>query len=371
MKKKTYRMFAVAAPGLEEACLREMQALELQEAQLCPGGVEFSGELHDLYRANLWLRTASRILVRVAELRATSFPDLFRRAVRLPWGHFIRPETAVRVRASSRSSRLVHTGRIAETLGEAIDRALGRDASVANQHPQQVLARFENDRCVLSIDSSGELLHRRSYRRNITPAPLRETLAAGLLLELGWDGVSSLVDPLCGSGTIVIEGALMALGRAPGSQRPFAFMDWPRFREGRWRLLLDEAARQSRSRLAAPILGSDRDSQAIAAARSNAQRAGLDSQLILAHHRLEDFTPPSEPGLVLCNPPYGARLGSDCDLEGFYGSLGRAFRYRLSGWQVALITPEPRLAQATGLRLKAGKCFDNGGLSVQLWQTRL
>lgn len=371
MTMKTYRMFAVAAPGLEESCLREIQTLDLQEAQFLPGGVAFSGQLHDLYRANLWLRTASRVLVRVAELRATSFPDFFKKVLRLPWGHFIRPETPVKVRATSRGSRLVHTGRIARTLGEGIDRALGRGAQAAGENSQLVLARFENDRCTLSVDSSGELLHRRGYRVNVTPAPLRETLAAGLLMELGWDGGCPLCDPLCGSGTILIEGALLASGRAPGAERRFSFMDWPRFRAGRWSLLRDEAAKQSRPGASMPIFGSDRDPAAIAAARANAKRAEVQPLVALAQHRLEDCVPPADAGLVLCNPPYGARLGGDCDLNQFYASLGRTFRKRFAGWQVALLSPDKHLAQGTGLNLTPVKKFDNGGLCVQLWSARL
>ncbi len=371
MSKRIYRMFAVVAPGMEELCLQEAQALNLEDRQLCPGGVSFTGDLHDLYRANLWLRTASRVLVRFAELRATSFPDLFRKAVRLPWGRFIRPDMPVRVRAVSRRSRLIHTRRIEETLGAALDRALGRHAPAEQEKAQLILTRCEDDLCTLSIDSSGALLHRRGYRVNVTAAPLRETLAAGLLMHLGWDGSRPLIDPMCGSGTIPIEGALLALGRAPGSRRSFAFMDWPGYRAGGWRLLVDEADRQSRPHVPTLIGGSDRDAAALAAAHANAERAGLDEQVLLTCRELQDIAVPPRAGLVLCNPPYGARLGRELALDGLYASMGRVFRERLRGWQIGVLTSDPCLAHATGLGLRAGIRFSNGGLPVQLWSARL
>ena len=233
-------LFAITAPGLEALCAGELTALGLANRPV-PGGVEFHGGLREIYLANLWLRTATRVVVRLDSFRCRSFPDLFQRTRRLPWGQFLRTQTRVEVSASSRGSRLFHTDRIADTVREAI----GHDSAVSLAPcTQRLLVRFEDDICQLSVDSSGELLHRRGYRQDAAPAPLRETLAAAMLLLAGWDGRERLLDPLCGSGTLPIEAALLAGRRPPGAQRTFAFMDWPGYRPGLWQALQVEAVRQ-------------------------------------------------------------------------------------------------------------------------------
>jgi putative N6-adenine-specific DNA methylase len=367
-QRAEYDLFAVTAPGLEEACARELAGLGLAAVRVVAGGVAFAGGRRELYVANLWLRTASRVVARVGEIRASDFPELFRRAVRLPWGRFVRPGTRLRVRAVSHRSRLIHTGRIAETVAAAVDRALGRPAPPLSGPEQLVLARFEDDSCLLSVDSSGELLHRRGYREATARAPLRETLAAGLLVLLGWDGAVPLADPMCGSGTLVIEAALLAAHRAPGAKRRFAFMDWPHFRPGLWEVLLAEAACGER-RPAVAIYGSDRDPLALAAARGNAGRAGVLTEVALLQADLADLEPVAGPGLILCNPPYGARLGQGEDLRRLYRALGEACRRSYPGWRVAFLAPDDRLAQATGLPAVPRAALNNGGIAVTLWDT--
>lgn len=368
MKKVTETIFAITGPGLERVCAGELAALGMAGVRVTPGGVEFAGELRDLYRANLWLRTASRVVVRVGEVKSRDFPELFRKAVRLPWGRFVRPGTRVRVRASSHRSRLGHTGRIAATLGDAVDRALGRRLPPEAGPEQLVLARFEDDVCQLSVDSSGALLHRRGYREETAHAPLRETLAAGVLLQLGWDGTVPLVDPMCGSGTFVIEAALLAAARPPGMDRSFAFMDWPRCRPGLWEVLRADAAKGLRA-VSVPLCGSDRDPRAVAAARRNAGRAGVLESVELSPLELSRVESPQGTGLVLCNPPYGERLGEGCDLRPLYRALGEACRTRFVGWQAAVLCPDDRLAKATGLPLSRVAGLVNGGIRVGLFAT--
>lgn len=372
MRKSVESLFAVAAPGLETVCAAELTALGLAGVTVVAGGVEFSGDLGDLYRVNLWLRTASRVIVRVGEVGSRDFPDLFRQAVRLPWGKFIRPGTRVRVRAVSRRSRLGHTGRVAETISAAIDRALGRPGGVEDGPEQLVLARFEDDRCLLSVDSSGELLHRRGYRLDAVPAPLRETLAAGLLFLLRWDGTRPLVDPMCGSGTLAIEGALLARRLPPSCGRDFAFMQWPGFRAGHWQVLVSEAATQVRPS-GPPILGADLDPAAIAAARGNAGRAGVLDAIEFRSGDATGLVPPLKvpAGLLLCNPPYGARLSPGGDLPALYRAWGESCRSNFAGWKLAFLCPDPRLAQATGLPLRAIAELINGGLPVTLYAAEL
>jgi len=365
LRKDTLNIFAVVAPGLEGVCAEELVGLEMNGIRVVAGGVEFTGTLRDLYRANLWLRSASRILVRLGEVKCRDFPALFRKSLRLPWGRFVRPATRLRVRASSKSSRLQHTGRIAATVAAAADRALGRKEQPGDGQEQLVLARFENDTCLLSVDSSGELLHRRGYRLQGGHAPLRETLAAGILLRLGWDGSRPLVDPMCGSGTFAIEGALLACNRPPGRHRSFSFMDWPRYRPGLWQALLIEAERTARP-LPVTVCGFDHSEDAVALARANAGRAGLNGLefQVLELSRLPTF---AGRGLVFCNPPYGERLESGRDLRPLFGEIGRVFREAFPGWRAALLSPDESLVQAADLPWQEVCTLDNGGIKVGLY----
>ncbi len=366
--RSTENLYAVVSPGLEKVCAAELSALEMVPQEIAVGGVAFTGQLRDIYRANLWLRTASRILVRFAEFRSRDFPDLYRRAHRLPWGRFIRPETSVAFRITCHSSRLNHTTRIAETLESALNQALGRTTNPVGDKPQIVMARIVDDQVILSIDSSGELLHRRGYRRSVTVAPLRETLAAGTLMLLGWNGTLPLADPMCGSGSFLLEGALLARQQAPGLDRAFAFMNWPGYRDGLWKLLSDEAQRATGD---APLIisGADENPQAVAAAIQNCQRCGVADQVVIQPIPISAQAVHDTPGLVVCNPPYGKRLDLGDNPDRFYAELGRQLQRAYPGWQVAMLCPNPTLVKATGLRFKQIASLDNGGLKVGLFTT--
>lgn len=368
MKKTEDRLFAIVPPGLESICAGELQALDLAGVEVVAGGVEFSGGLRELYLANLWLRSASRVVVRLGSLRSRDFPDFYRKLVRLPWGRFLRADSGVQVRATSHGSRLMHSGRIAETVEAAINRALGREATPQSGPAQLVLVRFEADLCQVSIDSSGELLHRRGYREETAQAPLRETLAAALLLQLQWDGSTPLVDPMCGSGTFVIEAALLARKLPPGRARRFAFMNWPRYRPGLWQALLLEAGRQARP-LTVAIVGADRDPRAVAAARRNAERAGVADDVRLECVELARLRAPAGCGLMLANPPYGARLESGSDLAPLYREFGQAWRGAFAGWRAALLCPAEAPLAKTGFALRPLALLHNGGLAVTLFVT--
>jgi putative N6-adenine-specific DNA methylase len=367
--RRTEQFYAVVSPGLESVCAAELSGLEITPQQVTTGGVAFAGRLRDLYLANLWLRTASRILVRFAEFRSRDFPDLYRRTHRLPWGRFIPPEASVAFRVTCHSSRLGHTTRIAETLESALNQALGRSTNPAGDNPQLVLVRVVDDQVVISIDSSGELLHRRGYRRSVTVAPLRETLAAGVLMLLGWNGTMPLADPMCGSGSFLLEGALLARQRAPGLNRCFAFMNWPGYREGLWALLCAEAQRRE---VAVPlaICGSDENPRAVAAAIENCQRSGVAEQVMIEQRGLsEQPVLTAGQGLVVCNPPYGKRLDLGEDPDRYYSELGRQLQRAYPGWRLAMLCSNPALVKATGLPFKQIAGLDNGGLNVGLFAT--
>jgi putative N6-adenine-specific DNA methylase len=365
--RRQEKFFASVAPGLAPVCRSELSALGCSDLQLVAGGVEFSGKLSDLYRANLWLRSASRVVVRLARMRCRSFPDLYRAAAKLPWGRFLRPGSAPLFRVTCRESRLMHSGRVAETLQAALAHALG-GVPVAGGRQPLLLVRVVNDEVEISVDSSGELLHRRGYRTAVAAAPLRETLAAGILQRLAWDGRIPLADPLCGTGTFLLEGWSLACGTAPGIARDFAFMDWPGYRPGLWQVLCADAQRSVRP-CAVAISGGDADAVALAAAHANLERLDPGHGVTLAHLPLERQPVHPGAGLVVCNPPYGKRLLADAPLEPYFATLGRELQRAYPAWRKALLVPAPQLARATGLRLHEVAVLDNGGLRVGLYAT--
>ncbi len=374
------RWFAVVAPGLEEAAAREIAALP-DAADLRPevGGVEWSAPAIGGYRANLWLRLPTRVLGRVGTVEAREFGKLRRRAAGLDWGAFVAPGASISLRASASRSRLYHTGAIVETaalaIGDAVKGAhLAKDDEAADV---SILVRGHEDHFTFSVDASGERLHRRGARVEIGAAPLRETLAAGLLALAGWDPSVPLVDPMCGAGTIVIEAALQALDRAPGIDRAFgdgfAIDGWPLFSAGsastEAAALRDEARGRIRAALPAPIVGSDHDARAIESAQRNADRAEVGAALTLASRDITDARPPgASPGLVIANPPYGRRLSDPRSAVRTYRELGRVLRAHFRGWRAAIVIPQ-QLRDAAGalkLDLPEQHRLRNGGLPIAL-----
>lgn len=367
--RQTLNMFAVTLPGLESVCARELEGMEVEDVRPVDGGVEFRGGLRGLYLANLQLRCATRVLVRIGTFKCRDFPTLYKKTLQLPWGSFIRAPARVRVRASSHSSRLLHGERISETIEAAIRHCLGPGKDDPAGPQQSIFARLDRNHCLLSLDSSGDLLHRRGYREASVSAPLRETLAAGLLQMLDWRGEMPLLDPMCGSGTFVIEGALVAGNRAPGAHRRFAFMDWPHYRPGLWNTLLATAAREVR-KPQVPLFASDIDTQAVEATSRNAEKAGIREQIEIRRANLAELSPPAGPGLILCNPPYGKRLFRGKNPEPLYREMGVSLRKIFPGWTLALACPAA-LATATGLPLEKVAGFRNGGIKIYLFKTLL
>lgn len=337
---------------------RELRALG-DQPRVEDGGVAWEGDARSLMRANLWLRTASRIVVRVASFRATKFHELERSAKRIPWGRFLGRDSAAEFRVTARKSKLYHSDAIAERLGEAT-RSTGTQ-------PQQFIVRVVRDAFEISADSSGALLHMRGYRQASAKAPLRETLGAALLLGAGWTAESALVDPFCGSGTIPIEAALMARRMPPGGHREFAFARWPEFDAATWAKLVDDARAGARTGVQVPIVGSDRDAGAIEASIANAQRAGVAHDVEWHQRPVSAMERVSESGLVAANPPYGKRIGGGGDVRNVYAQMGNVMRRLLGGWNVAFYIPDSRLAGQTGLTLKQEFRTVNGGIRVGAW----
>ncbi len=363
--------FAVTAPGLDVLAADELRQLDLP-VQMEPGGVTFKADLETLYRVNLHLRTASRILARLGQFfYATTFADLREKASRLPWERFLTAGQPIAIRVTCHKSKLMHSGGVAERIAGGIYDRLGKESPLQKPGDEEsastaqlIVVLVDRDKVTVSVDSSGELLHRRGYRLAVAKAPLRETLAAAMLLASGWDRVSPLVDPFCGSGTIPIEAALLALGIPPGLKRRFAFMDWPGYDEKRWKAILAEV--KPSSALALPIFASDRDAGAVKMARENAARAGVADFIQFECQAVSAIHPPKKPGWLVTNPPYGLRVSEGKDLRNLYAQLGNVLRVHCTGWKVAVLSSDLALLGQVGLKLDSSLGMVNGGVSVRL-----
>jgi putative N6-adenine-specific DNA methylase len=379
------------APGLESLALTEALALGLPaEPAAGGGGIEWRGDLASVLRANLGLRIASRVLVRVAEFEATSFAALEREARRIDWGQVVPAGATVRFRVTCRKSRLYHSDAVAQRVGDAIVRALpgtkavgasgpargpaggpageDEDDDAQSRHDDQlIVVRFVHDRCTVSADASGALLHRRGWRLQTGKAPMRETLAAALLAASRWNATTPLIDPFCGSGTIPIEAVQLANGIAPGLARSFAVERWPMLNA---KVAAHERARfQTSVASGAPgqVWGFDRDAGAIQSSIANAERAGVDRSVTFRAQSISALTlPRGTPGWVVSNPPYGVRVGDAERVRDLWARLGSVLRERASGWQVALLSPGPVLERQLGIATTVAASTVNGGIPVRI-----
>ena len=393
-----FELFASTAPGLESIAAGELKTLGMRGRQEI-GGVGFGGDLDRLYGANLWLRTASRVVVRLGRFHANTFYELERRAKKLPWEEFLPASGCVRLRVTCRKSKLYHSDAVAQRVMSAITGSASRSVEVSSEGindegedaehaegaehadetddresvsgvsggAQLFVVRILHDQVEVSADSSGELLHRRGYRQEIAKAPLRETLAAAMVLASGWRSGEPLLDPMCGSGTIPIEAALIARGVAPGLHRKFQFMSWPSFDETLWNDIL-EKARRSVTDSTVRICGSDRDAGAIQAAARNAERAGVADTTQFSVEAISDALGELEEvatgtGWILTNPPYGIRIGEGDDLRNLYARLGTALRAK-RGWRVGILTSDSALVRQTRLPIVPRFNTRNGGIPV-------
>lgn len=373
--------FAVCAPGLAPLVAAECAAMELPAGEVSQAGVSLSLTMPELFRLNCRSRCASRVLVRLASFVARDFAALEKAAARVPWARVVHPGASVRLRVTCRKSRLYHSDAVAERVARGLGGAVagaqvvGRarddeDDDEASSVPTQlIVVRFDHDRCTISADSSGALLHRRGWRLAVAKAPLRETLAAGMLAALPWRGDEALVDPFCGSGTIGIEAALRAREIAPGLSRHFALEQWPNAPLSAYAAERDVARARVKSAVGVPIVLRDRDAGAIDAARANAARAGVLDDLIIEQGALSDIDLAAigDRGVLLTNPPYGQRVSGGADLRGLYARLGDVVRAGGRGWRLAMLVPPDRqLAGQLRLQLSPALRTANGGLPVEL-----
>jgi putative N6-adenine-specific DNA methylase len=371
-----YDAFAIAAPGLEPVVAAELKMLRATRLRSIDGGVEFRATQELLYTTNLHLRAASRIIVRLESFRAASFSELERRAARIPWETVVAPSARVRLRVTCRKSRLYHSDAVGERILEAIvartNAVPHRKTRDAQDSPdedaadaQLFIVRLDHDVCTISADTSGVLLHQRGYRRAVTQAPLRETLAAAMLLASGWDGTTPLVDPFCGSGTIPIEAALIARRIAPGRDRSFRFMSWPDFDAALWASVVSRAREAERAASGIGIMGSDRSGWAMRAAAGNAERAGVRADVRFEQHDAREVSPDfAQAGWIITNPPYGVRLGAGDELRAVYTSFGSNLRANFPRWHVGMLSTDRRLDSQIRVPMLERFRTTNGGLKV-------
>jgi putative N6-adenine-specific DNA methylase len=382
--------FAIVAPGLAPLAAAELAALGVPPREVEPAGVAFAGDAASLLRVNLHARLVSRVVLRLATFGARDFATLEREAGRVPWARVLRAGEVATLSVTCRKSRLYHSDAVAERVARAIAarlpsvqavRAGGEDeedgpvdaAAGPAARRQLLLVRFERDVCTISADASGARLHQRGWRLATAKAPLRETLAAALLAASGWPGDVPLVDPLGGAGTIAIEAALRARCLAPGLARAFACEQWPGADPALARALRDEARAQARPAAAAPIVCADRDAGAVAAARANAERAGVSHDVQVLHQPLSatDLSALGPRGWVVTNPPWGIRTGDPETLRALWGRLGAIVRAGGTGWTLAAVVPDPALARELRLPLDRLLTTTAGGRPVTFVRSHL
>jgi 23S rRNA (guanine2445-N2)-methyltransferase / 23S rRNA (guanine2069-N7)-methyltransferase len=376
------RWFAPCAKGFEYLLVDELKALGASEAREALAGAHFSGDPTLGYRACLWWRLPSRVLLPLAEFPANEAAELYAGVHAIDWKQHFAPGRTFAVDAVGRSTGLINSVFTAQKAKDAIVDRLRADTGArpdVDPHDAdlRVHVALRQGRAIVSIDLAGAPLHERGWRRGSGDAPMRETLACAMLMRAHWPAIHAaggpLVDPMCGSGTLLIEGALMAADVAPGLRRErYGFHGWAGFDAVAWQALRDEASARARvglTSLKAVFHGSDTNAALIGACKGNAQAAGVAGFVHLRHASVARLEPPPAevPGLVIANPPYGERLGAGEALQGTYREFGEALRRGFIGWHACFITSDERLARATGLRAKRTYTLYNGAIECRLY----
>jgi putative N6-adenine-specific DNA methylase len=375
--KSRCRFCATTTPGFEKMLDRDVRLLPQSGGfHTINGGVEFSGPLELVYHANLRLRTANRVVMRVAIFTARSYPELYNKAKRIAWELFCGFTKNISVEAIAGRSRLHHTEHIAQAVFDGCRdhmATLGVSVERYKNTAIRFVARFADDVCTVSLDSSGELLYKRGYRQETGHAPLRETIAAGLLVFSEWWKFPVIADPLCGSGTIVIEAALMAVNRAAGSGWEFAFQAWPSFKRSLWERLRKKAASEENARPVVNLFGSDISPLAVESAKRNAEKAHVKDMTVFSCRNCFDFNKDGSAGrqgLVIANLPYGRRafatpqMPAGDDPMAFYQQWGAHLKRYCRGWTYGFIAADRAFIKIAGLPAAKELCFENGGIPV-------
>ncbi|MEB3885291.1 THUMP domain-containing protein [Lyngbya sp. CCY1209] len=369
--------FATVARGLEPMAAKELKRLGAAGVEAEFAGVNFSGDRALLYRVNLWARTIFRVLVPIAKFPCPDADRLYREVQKIDWEQYLHPDQTLAVHCTGSNTKLNHTHFTALQVKNAIvdrqRRQFGRRSTVDLSDPDlQINLHIHRDRGILSLDSSGTSLHRRGYRPAVGKAPLKESLAAALLEFAEWDCDRPFLDPLCGSGTLPLEASLKALNVAPGLFRDsFGFMKWPDFDASLWQQIRRDAEDSRREELGVSIVGCDRDPEVLAQAEYNARQCGVGDRLQLVRSELSEVEPPADGGIIVCNPPYGERLGNVEELGELYQLLGDLLKQRFKGWTAYIFTGNKELSKRIGLRTSKRIPLYNGALPCTLLKYEL
>ncbi|MDY6839049.1 MAG: hypothetical protein SWH78_13875 [Thermodesulfobacteriota bacterium] len=378
---KVRRFFVSTSPGMAPLCLDELLSVGISKANtaLVKGGVEFTGRVHDCYIANLRLRTANRILMRMETFRATNFRQLAKKVTRLPWELYLHQGAPYSIHVTSRRSRLFHKEAISDHFKEgvtqrwAFSRGGSKEAGETAPFMQQIFVRALNDSFTVSIDSSGELLYRRGLKTQGGKAPIRETIGAAILILAGYDGQEPLIDPMCGTGTFSLEAAMMANHIPAGWYRDFAFMGWPCFRRARWKHIRREAEKSITPVQEPTVFASDNDAHACQVLERVVGDNNLSHTVSVFKKDFFDLLPSdvktltrtTQRGLVAINPPYGRRLGKRGDSEKVFLETCQKLKKDFSGWRVALLAPNRSFVRKVPFVVDVHGLF-HGGLRLTL-----
>jgi len=322
----TITLIATSTFGLEKMVKNEVEALGFQQVKVSEGRIEFEACLEDIPRANLWLRCADRVLLKMGEFKAITFDELFEGTKALPWENWITEDGEFTV-----------NGKVVERLKEKYHTEWFKETGPRFTIQISML----KDIALLTIDTSGAGLHKRAYREQVGEAPLKETLAAGLVLLSFWDEDRILIDPMCGSGTILIEAAMIARNMAPGIRREFASERWPSIKAGTWQKARFAAREAQKPEGRLQITGYDIDERSIQACQINAQNAGVAGDIVFKQKSLKDVWINEPYGIVISNPPYGIRIAEFREMNEIYISLNKMFRKK-SGWSVYILTADEK-----------------------------
>jgi putative N6-adenine-specific DNA methylase len=370
------KFFATCPRGLEPLLAEELRQWKAESIHAVGGGVGFEGDFLFCYRVNLESRIASRVLWQVRAGGYRSEDDIYEAAYSLPWTDWFDPARTIRVDISATKSPLTSlnfvTLKIKDAVCDKVRRLSGRRPDVDTRRPDVPIQGHLTDRdFTLYLDTTGEPLFKRGQRLATGEAPLRENLAAGILRLAGWSPDTPLLDPMCGSGTILLEAACIALDIAPGLGRHFAFEKLKNFDPRRWRELWQRSAARQKAKVPLPIYGSDLSGDALKAARANFKAAGLANVVSLKRANVLEIAAPAKEGIIVTNPPYGVRLGEQQQLAAFYPKLGDVLKKKFCGWRVYLFSADMRLPKL--IRLAASKRIPlfNGALECRLYEYKM